>query len=467
MAIKIPCIRMNDTDSQYNIIDFGAKTGQNVDPLDNSKAIQSAIDRSYDSGGGNVVVPKNCIVIVAPFDLKSNINFHLEQGSEIIASPDETHYLRSAFKENTQEGNIWISAENVKNLSLTGTGTFNGNGTAFMGPEREAAFELKPFKDFDRRPHMFTLIGCKNLRIEDIHLKDSAYWGIHLVGCENVVIKNLKIHNNLKIRNSDGIDIDHSQNVQISDCIIESGDDSICLKNRREYSEFGPCENIRVKNCTMTSRSCAFKIGSENVNVIKDLKVENCKIINSNRGIGIQNRDEGCVEHLIFKNIKVECRLFDEVWWGKAEPIYLTAFKRAKTKNKDGDLRFALGQTEGKVGTIKDVNFINCACQSENGIYVSGEPNKIDGICFEKVKVTLNKFTSFPGGLYDRRPCELDGFIKAPTSGFYIDTAKNVAIKNCEVIWGQNKPDYYKDAVASKNVQDLVVASLKEKTLKK
>mgnify|MGYP000711478246 CR=1 FL=1 len=66
---------------------------------------------------------------------------------------------------------------------------------------------------------------------------DSAYWTVHLIGCNDVSIDGISILNNLKIRNGDGIDVDHSKNVRIANCHIESGDDCICLKNRREFEE--------------------------------------------------------------------------------------------------------------------------------------------------------------------------------------------------------------------------------------
>jgi polygalacturonase len=148
-------------------------------------------------------------------------------------------------------------------------------------------------------------------------------------------------------------DLDHSKNVRISDCYIESGDDCICLKNRREYEEFGRCENITVTNCTMTSRSCAIKIGSENMDTIRQVLFNNCIIKKSNRGVGIQNRDEGVVSDVIFSNMIIEGHLFSDVWWGKAEPIYVTAYRRAKINHKDANWRFPKGATEGRAGGKK------------------------------------------------------------------------------------------------------------------
>ena len=76
----------------------------------------------------------------------------------------------------------------------------------------------------------------------------------------------------------------------------------------------------------MTSRSCAVKIGSENMDSISRVLFNNCIITKSNRGIGIQNRDEGTVSDVTFSNITLDCHLFSDVWWGKAEPIYVTSY---------------------------------------------------------------------------------------------------------------------------------------------
>ncbi len=458
-------INKMDSKNAFNITEFGAKAGINVNPLKNAQSIQSAVDACSETGGGSVVISEGLEFITGPFDIKSNVNLSIEKGAILIASPIRSHYIKSAFRENFKEGSVWIGGNSVKNVTFSGEGTFDGNGIAFMGSEQKAAFRLKPFLRFDRRPHIITIVGSQNLRFQGITVKNAAYWGIHLAGCHDIQIRDLKIKNHLKIRNSDGIDIDHSKNVKINKCTIESGDDSICLKNRREYAEFGACENIEVRDCVMTSTSCAFKIGSENVDVIRNVLVDNCKIKRSNRGIGIQNRDEGTVENVIFSNIEIESRLFDDVWWGKSEPIYITAFKRASSRKKNAKLRFALGQTEGKVGPVRDIKVINCSCKSENGIFVSGEPGQIQNVLFDNVEVQLNKITKYNGGVYDRRPCAIGGIVQEPTAGFYLDTASNVILINCRVLWGKNKPLYYTKARLDKNIENLTIKNFEEKAL--
>jgi polygalacturonase len=455
------CYRANaQQNNTYNIMNYGAVGDGKTD---DAVAMQKVIDAASLAGGGKVIIPSGKTYLTGPFNLKSNIEFVVEVNATVLANGNEGVYKKSAFRDNKGEGTIWIGGENLSNVTICGGGTIDGNGISFMGAELEDSYVLKPFHIVDPRPHVLTIVGGKNIRIRDLTIRNSAYWTVHLVGCDDVAIDNLTLLNSLKVRNSDGIDLDHSKNVRISNCYIESGDDCICLKNRREYEEFGACENITVSNCTMTSRSCAIKIGSENMDRISHVLINNCIIKKSNRGIGIQNRDEGTVTDVIFSNILIDSHLFSDVWWGKSEPIYVTAYRRANTNNKDAGWRLPKGATEGSVGKVSQIYFSNIKCVSENGVYVGGEsPDKVSGIVFDQVDLFINKTTNIPGGIYDRRPSEVEGLLKANTSAFYLDNAETITIRNSSVTWGANRPSYFGPVIKKQGVGKLKVYNLTE-----
>ena len=428
--ILTACSGTKDT-SVFNVLDYGAKGDGKTD---DAVAIQKAIDECSLKGGGQVLFPTGYTFLSGPVELKSNVDIHLDVQSTWIANPDESIYTLSAFGENRGEGMMWIYADGVENLSFSGKGTIDGNGVAFMGKELEDSYELKPVTDFDPRPHVLTLKGVNHLSIKDITIQNGAYWTVHLIGCYDALIDGISLKNNLKIRNGDGIDLDHSRKVRIANCFIESGDDCICLKNRREFEEYGPCQDIVVTNCVMTGRSCAIKIGSENMDSISNVLFDNCIIKASNRGLGIQNRDEGTVSNVIFSNMIIDCKYFSDVWWGKAEPIYVTSYPRAVGNHKDAGWRFPKGATKGKCGNVSEIYFHNIKCYGENGCFIGGDtPDKVSNIYLEHVDLTLEKRTDYPGNQYDKRPCVGEGFVESPTYAVYVDTASDIHIEGLRV----------------------------------
>ena len=400
ILLTIPCILYG---RNFNVMDFGAR-GNGIS--DDAIAIQKAVDACTNAGGGDVVFSANHTFLSGPVQLKSNVNIVLETNSVWKANPDESIYHLSAFGKNEGEGMMWIWAKDVENLSFSGHGTIHGNGIRFMGAELFDSYDLKPVTTFDPRPHVLTLMGVRNLYIRDITIREGAYWTVHLIGCDGAVIDGINLLNNLKIRNGDGIDIDHSKNVRIANCHITSGDDAICLKNRREFEEYGSCHDIVVTNCMMESRSCTVKIGSENMDSIYNVVIDNCVIKGSNRGLGIQNRDEGTVSNVVFSNIILDCQLWSDVWWGKAEPIYVTSYPRANGNHKDANWRFPKGQTVGRCGEVSHIYFNHIYATSENGCFIGGDTrDKVNNIYLSNVHLNLKKLTSYDGGVYDKRPC--------------------------------------------------------------
>lgn len=420
----------------YDVIKFGAKGDGKTD---DAKAIQKAIDKCSSQGGGKVYLKANRTFLSGPIELKSGVDIFVDAGAVLLCNPDESIYKLSAFRDNEGEGMLWIYARNAKDISFSGKGTVDGNGIKFMGAELSDSYELKPLNGpFDPRPHVITLENVKGIRMHDLTIRNGAYWTIHLIGCDDAVISGISLLNNLKIRNGDGIDIDHSRNVRISDCYITSGDDCVCLKNRREFEEYGSCHDITVTNCVMKSRSCAIKIGSENMDSIYNVLFDNCVITASNRGLGIQNRDEGTVTNVTFSNIMLDCRYFSDVWWGKAEPIYVTSYPRAVGNHKDAGWRFPKGATEGRCGKVSKITFANIQCTSENGCFIGCDvEGKVSDITIKDMNLTIARMTDYKGGVYDKRPCVGELFYITDSLGIVVENATNVSTVNVNVRGGR------------------------------
>ena len=123
----------------FNIMDYGAVgDGQ----TDDAAAIQSAINACNKAGGGQVLVPAGHTFLCSPFKLASYIDLHLEANARLLANPDEKVYKESAFRDNRGEGMMWISGKDLEQVSITGMGTIDGNGVAFIAGDRMSASAL-------------------------------------------------------------------------------------------------------------------------------------------------------------------------------------------------------------------------------------------------------------------------------------------------------------------------------------
>ncbi len=229
--------------------------------------------------------------------------------------------------------------------------------------------------------------------------------------------------------------------MRISDCHIEAGDDCIVLKSGRE---FGACENVTVTGCTLVSTSCALKVGTGPWTAIRNVVFDGCVITNSNRGLGIQLRDAGDIENIVFSNMVVETRLFHDDWWGKAEPIHISAVRR---------------RPDAPIGKVRHVRFSNILCRGEAGAFISGSPDSIiEDVVLDNVRLEINKTSKWPGGMHDRRPPEdADHLYPHRTAGVFIEHARDVTLRNVEVVWGENRPNYFGPALECHHVHGLAL----------
>jgi hypothetical protein len=98
--------------------------------------------------------------------------------------------------------------------------------------------------------------------------------------------------------------------------------------------------------------------------------------------------------------------------------------------------------------------------RAENSIRVNGTPeSRISGVTFENVNVTFDRWTTYPGAVFDNRPTTAYPDIeKHDTPGISVRYADHVAIRNCAVTWGQNRPEYFTRALEAEHVSDLQIA---------
>lgn len=408
----------------YLVMNFGAKGDGRSD---DTGAIQSAIDRCFENGGGRVILESGHTYVCRTLELKSHVEFHICNGAVLKASSYFAEYyeeeLARAGRNLTEDDfpyeerpfHALLSAKKGEHITISGMGSIDGNESMYYKQVKRYHISGAKYP----RIHLVMAVGCNQFTVKDVTLKSSGCWTLHPVGCNDVLIQNIRILNNLKMENCDGIDPDHCKNVRILGCHISCGDDCIVIKNTREYREYGDTENIVISGCTLSATSAAIKIGTEGVNDFRNILIESCTITRSNRGISLQIRDGGNVERMICQNLLIDTRRFSDDWWGTAEPICITSIDRCQ------------GNTSG---TISGCLFSNILCEGENGIFLyTPVRGRIRDISLRNVGITLKKTSKWPVIGHDIRPSDGGGWIYKKVEGFYCENVENCTGKDIRI----------------------------------
>ncbi len=290
-----------------NILQFG---GVADGVTDNTVAFEKAVEACVLAGGGKVYVPAGKYVS-GTIELKSNVFLELEAGAEILAS-----YDFSLFKP-TKRGCAWIGrsallvnpnlesdpaarvnpckalimAEDAHHVGVIGFGTLDGRRETGKTPKDAGS------------PYLVVFSNCTDVFLEDVTMTRPGSFTNYLLNCKKVTIRGLHI-DSTGTACGDGIDFDGGQDVTISDCIIDAGDDGIGLKTLTPQE---PCERFTITNCNIRSKywGC-IRIGPETAADYRFITVSNCVFHDSNDGIKLQLCEDKVFEDFVFSNITMD-----------------------------------------------------------------------------------------------------------------------------------------------------------------
>jgi hypothetical protein len=302
--------------------------------------------------------------------LKSNVTLYLEAGATLLGSTDIRDYPgQGTVRQSDVPGKHLIFSRNAENIGLAGPGRIDGQGSAFwqpsgrapMAPEdewRDAVHnQWKPVADAEGRQQrpspMIELVDCRHVRIEDLRIENSAGWTLRPVNCDEVVIRGIRILNPTHGPNTDGIDPTGCRNVFISDCLIDTGDDNICLKSENPYGgEVRVTKNITITNCVLSGGCNGFKFGTATRGGFENVVFSNCVIFNEDvrvkerliTGISVEMVDGGWIEGVLISNVRIQ---------RSRTPIFIRrGLRRARADGSAGTLRGVMIENVHATGAI-------------------------------------------------------------------------------------------------------------------
>lgn len=383
----------------YDITNYGAKGDSSTS---NTKSIQQAIDDCSAKGGGTVVVPKGIFISGAIF-LKKGVSLRVDKGGVLKGSlpPEDYPQIQTRWEG---EERLWtsafINADHTDGITISGEGTIDGSGDLWLKRDKaRGGARGVPGVPRQGHPRMICISNSKNVTIKDLHLHNQAVWCLHVLYSKDVLVKNLNISADHDILSSDGMDIDSSDGVHITQCTIDVNDDCISIKSGKDADGLRvnrPSTNILIDKCHFAYGHGGVAMGSETSGGINHVVVKDC-LVDSNNWAPIRFKTQpsrsGVVEDITYENITLhgtkKAFEFDMAWRmvgtvrppSEVPPIV----RNIKIINVKGDVG-TVGDMHGLVNSpIKGVVFKNCNITAKTGFILQ----RVEDIDLTGLKLTV------------------------------------------------------------------------------
>ncbi|HEY9078141.1 MAG TPA: glycosyl hydrolase family 28 protein [Anaerolineaceae bacterium] len=292
----------------FNVRSFGAVgDGQTLD----RDAIQSALNACARAGGGEVYLPAGTY-LSGTLEIPSHTVLNISPGATLLGSPRIEDYTRDPRgRDGDQTGYHLLRVADAGNVVICGGGTVDGQGPTYWDSPAKPVDGKSPWRGYhlaysphDARPSpMLTVYKCQDVRIENLTLTNSAGWAVNTVLSRWLWVRGVKILNPMNGPNTDGIDIQSCQDMFISDCHIENGDDSIVAFTSPGS---GPCERLAITNCILSTRCCAIKFYNwGEPYAFRQITCNNIVVYNTERAFGAYMRDQSVLQDVVCSNFTV------------------------------------------------------------------------------------------------------------------------------------------------------------------
>ncbi|MBU2491664.1 MAG: glycoside hydrolase [Bacteroidetes bacterium] len=319
------------------------------------------------------------VYLTGTLELKTNSQIYLAPGAVILGSTDRKDYPQDeGFQEADQVNDPenytnkgWkmtysrlILIGEAENVKIWGRGIIDGQGAIVRQQGKPA--------------NLIRVRDSKNVVVEGIMLRDPAAWNTHILASDNVAFRDIKMINDRKVYNTDGIDPDGATNVTVDNCFMYCSDDNIAIKTSGNSNLLQDSHNIVVKNCVFLTKKSAMKLGTETRRNISNVTFENNEIVESDRGMSLYSRDGATFENIFYINNHFE-KLFED--------------NRQRLLDFDVNFR-SISDAKSyvkKAGQIKNVIIKNCTAAGfwpkESTMSGLNNEHKISGVQFINFKI--------------------------------------------------------------------------------
>jgi len=287
----------------------------------NTQAIQRAIDECAKHGGGTVVFKPGRYLTGSIF-LKSEVRLKIDEGVFLLGSTNLKDYpiidTRVAGIEMKWPAAL-INIIGQHHATVSGEGIIDGRGKPFWDAYWALRKEYDPKKlrwivDYDaQRPRLLLVDNCQDVTIENVTLRRSGFWTVHVLYSSYVTVDGIVVQNNIGGHgpSTDGVDIDSSSWILVQNADIDCNDDNFCIKSGRDWDGLRvnkPTEYVLIQNCISRKGGGLITFGSETSGGMRHIVARNLKAHGTKVGMrfkSARNRG-GTVQDIYLSDIQMD-----------------------------------------------------------------------------------------------------------------------------------------------------------------
>lgn len=419
-------IKTENLSYKINVCDYNAAGDGEAN---DTAAINLAI---YLAPKGSVVYFPKGVYKVDLVLLKSGVDLYLEKGAVLAHNTERTSlsvikaYQRDYGFESVSVNASWegnpldcycgvVYGKDVENVRIYGEGIIDGSG-------EQGGWWLEPkSKNIAYRPKNLMLVNCRDIEVSGITSQNSASWNIHPFYCENIRFLALRLKSAADSPNTDGINPESSENIEIIGCHFSVGDDCVAVKSGKIFmsrKHFKRTRNVNIRNCLMEKGHGGVAIGSEISCGVQGVTVSQCRFAETDRGLRIKTRrgrgELSEIGGILFSNVEMH---------GVRHPLVINMFYNC---DPDGESDYVTSRTmyprDGETPAIGGVTFKNVTAADISGaaVFACGLPESP----IKEITVENCDF-SFAAARTCERPAMMGGFEPVENLGFYTENVES------------------------------------------
>jgi len=283
-----------------------------------TRGIQEALDACSAAGGGVVTLAPGRYLTGAIF-VGSDVHLRIDPDVTLYGSHDDADYpdrpTRVAGIEMEWPVGL-INVDGQENVRISGGGTVDGRGEKWWDlywDMRQNDYEPRGLRwavDYDaKRVRLMVVTGSSDVTVEDLHLRRSGFWTVHVLYSEHVTIDGLTIDEN-QGPSTDGVNIDSSTFALVQNNDIDNNDDTIFLKAGRDADGLRvarPTEYVLIRDNLARRGSGVISFGSETSGGIRHVVAYRNRGLGTSEGIRFKSAKTrgGYVEDILIRDLQM------------------------------------------------------------------------------------------------------------------------------------------------------------------